>query len=48
VGAALGNPVLQTKGRVTFIGGLLATAVAVGLVVNSGLGARWPEPVAGS
>lgn len=29
-GAALGNPVLQTEGRVTFVDGLLATAVLRG------------------
>jgi divalent metal cation (Fe/Co/Zn/Cd) transporter len=46
-GAALGNPVLQTEGRVTFIDGLLATAVMVGLVLNAGFGAWWADPVAG-
>ena len=30
-GAALGNPVLQTQGRVTLIDGILATAVLTGL-----------------
>ena len=29
--AALGNPDLQTEGRVTFIDGMLATAVLAGL-----------------
>jgi divalent metal cation (Fe/Co/Zn/Cd) transporter len=46
-GAALGNPVLQTEGRVTFIDGLLATAVMLGLVLNAGFGAWWADPVAG-
>jgi divalent metal cation (Fe/Co/Zn/Cd) transporter len=46
-GAALGNPVLQTEGRVTFIDGLLASAVMLGLVVNAGFGAWWADPVAG-
>jgi hypothetical protein len=31
-GKALGNPVLQTEGRVTLIDGILATAVLLGLV----------------
>jgi divalent metal cation (Fe/Co/Zn/Cd) transporter len=46
-GAALHNPVLQTEGRVTFIDGLLATAVTLGLVLNAGFGAWWADPVAG-
>jgi divalent metal cation (Fe/Co/Zn/Cd) transporter len=46
-GAALDNPVLQTEGRVTFIDGLLATAVLFGLVLNAGFGAWWADPVAG-
>jgi divalent metal cation (Fe/Co/Zn/Cd) transporter len=46
-GAALGNPVMQTEGRVTFVDGLLATAVMLGLVLNAGLGAWWADPVAG-
>jgi divalent metal cation (Fe/Co/Zn/Cd) transporter len=46
-GAALGNPALQTEGRVTFIDGLLATAVLLGLVLNAGFGAWWADPVAG-
>jgi divalent metal cation (Fe/Co/Zn/Cd) transporter len=33
-GAALGNPVLVTEGRVTMIDGLLAAAVLVGLVLG--------------
>jgi divalent metal cation (Fe/Co/Zn/Cd) transporter len=46
-GAALDNPVLQTEGRVTFIDGLLATAVLLGLALNAGLGAWWADPLAG-
>ena len=46
-GKALGNPVLQTEGRVTFIDGLLATAVLLGLVLNATVGAWWADPVAG-
>jgi divalent metal cation (Fe/Co/Zn/Cd) transporter len=47
IGRALGNPVLQTEGRVTFIDGLLATAVLVGLVLNNWVGAWWADPLAG-
>lgn len=46
-GAALGNPVLSTEGRVTLIDGVLATAVLVGLVLNAGLGWWWADPAAG-
>ena len=46
-GAALGNPVLLTEGRVTFVDGLLATAVVLGLVLNAGFGAWWADPIAG-
>jgi len=46
-GAALDNPVLKTEGRVTFIDGLLATAVLVGLVLNGALGWWWADPAAG-
>ena len=46
-GVALGNPVLQTEGRVTFIDGLLASAVLLGLSLNAGLGAWWADPLAG-
>jgi divalent metal cation (Fe/Co/Zn/Cd) transporter len=47
VGGALDNPVLRTEGRVTFIDGLLATAVLVGLVLNATLGWWWADPLAG-
>ena len=46
-GRALGNPVLQTEGRVTFVDGLLATAVLVGLALNAVLGWWWADPLAG-
>lgn len=46
-GAALANPVLQTEGRVTFIDGLLATAVVLGLTLNVLVGAWWADPLAG-
>ncbi|HJP79007.1 MAG TPA: hypothetical protein VJ914_32335 [Pseudonocardiaceae bacterium] len=47
VGAALDNPVLRTEGRVTFVDGLLATAVLIGLIVNATLGWWWADPLAG-
>ncbi|WP_435225638.1 cation transporter [Streptomyces sp. Tue6028] len=46
-GAALGNPVLSTEGRVTLIDGLLAAAVLLGLVLNAALGWWWADPAAG-
>ena len=46
-GAALGNPVLQTEGRVTLVDGILATAVLAGLVLNAALGWWWADPAAG-
>jgi divalent metal cation (Fe/Co/Zn/Cd) transporter len=46
-GRALGNPVLQTEGRVTLIDGLLATAVLAGLVLNATAGWWWADPLAG-
>jgi divalent metal cation (Fe/Co/Zn/Cd) transporter len=46
-GTALGNPVLRTEGRVTFVDGLLATAVLVGLALNAGFGWWWADPAAG-
>jgi divalent metal cation (Fe/Co/Zn/Cd) transporter len=46
-GAALGNPVLATEGRVTFIDGLLAVAVLIGLTLNATLGWWWADPMAG-
>jgi divalent metal cation (Fe/Co/Zn/Cd) transporter len=46
-GKALGNPVLETEGRVTFVDGILATAVLVGLVLNALAGWWWADPAAG-
>ena len=46
-GAALGNPVLQTEGRVTLIDAILAAAVLTGLVLNAALGWWWADPAAG-
>jgi divalent metal cation (Fe/Co/Zn/Cd) transporter len=46
-GAALGNPVLTTEGRVTLIDGLLAAAVLLGLLLNSLAGWWWADPLAG-
>jgi len=46
-GAELGNEVLVTEGRVTFVDGVLATAVLIGLVLNAGLGWWWADPLAG-
>lgn len=46
-GAALGNPVLRTEGRVTAIDGVLATAVLAGLVLNALAGWWWADPLAG-
>ena len=47
-GAALGNPVLRTEGRVTLIDGILATAVLLGLVLNAALGWWWADPPPGT
>lgn len=46
-GRALGNPVLQTEGHVTFIDGLLAVAVLVGVALDTVLGWWWADPLAG-
>src|SRR5690349_16169006 len=40
-GAALGNPVLTTEGRVTLIDAYLAAAVLLGLLLNAALGWWW-------
>jgi divalent metal cation (Fe/Co/Zn/Cd) transporter len=47
VGGALGNPVLTTEGRVTFVDGLLASAVLLGLFLNAVVGWWWADPAAG-
>jgi divalent metal cation (Fe/Co/Zn/Cd) transporter len=46
-GRRLGNPVLRTEGRVTFVDGVLAIAVLVGLVLNAAHGWWWADPLAG-
>lgn len=46
-GAALGNPVLRTEGRVTLIDGLLALAVLAGLILNTAAGWWQADPAAG-
>jgi len=46
-GEALDNPVLRTEGRVTFVDGVLASAVLLGLVLNAALGWWWADPAAG-
>ncbi len=46
-GAALGNPVLKSEGRVTLIDGILASAVLLGLVLNAAAGWWWADPAAG-
>jgi divalent metal cation (Fe/Co/Zn/Cd) transporter len=46
-GRALDNPVLITEGRVTFVDGLLATSVLLGLTLNATAGAWWADPLAG-
>ncbi|MEV0841821.1 cation transporter [Actinocatenispora sera] len=46
-GAALGNPVLATEGRVTLVDAILAIAVLAGLVLNAAAGWWWADPLAG-
>jgi divalent metal cation (Fe/Co/Zn/Cd) transporter len=46
-GKALGNPVLLAEGRVTFIDGLLASAVLAGVLLDTVAGWWWADPVAG-
>jgi divalent metal cation (Fe/Co/Zn/Cd) transporter len=46
-GAALDNPVLITEARMTFIDGLLAIAVLLGLTLNAAAGAWWADPASG-
>lgn len=46
-GKALGNPVLVTEGKVTFIDGILAVAVLVGISLNVAVGWWWADPLAG-
>jgi hypothetical protein len=44
VGHAMGNQLLMTESRVTFVDGLLATFVVAGLVLNAALGWWWADP----
>lgn len=46
-GKALGNPVLIAEGRVTFIDGLLASAVLAGILLDALAGWWWADPLAG-
>jgi divalent metal cation (Fe/Co/Zn/Cd) transporter len=46
-GLALDNPVLVSEGTVTFIDGMLAVAVLVGLALNQLEGWWWADPAAG-
>jgi len=46
-GEALDNRVLRSEGRVTFVDGVLATAVLAGLVLNATVGWWWADPTAG-
>ena len=46
-GEALANAVLVSEGRVTFVDGLLACAVLLGLAANAALDWWWADPAAG-
>ena len=46
IGNASSNDVLRAEGRVTLVDGLLASAVLIGLVLNSALGWWWGDPLA--
>jgi divalent metal cation (Fe/Co/Zn/Cd) transporter len=45
-GRALGNPVLETEGRVTLIDAFLAIAVLLGLILNAAFDWWWADPAA--
>jgi divalent metal cation (Fe/Co/Zn/Cd) transporter len=47
VGNALNNPVLISEGRITFIDGVLAASVLVGLSLNALAGWWWADPLTG-
>lgn len=47
VGRTLSNPVLITEGRVTFIDGILAASVLVGILLDYLFGWWWADPLAG-
>lgn len=46
-GRSLGNPVLEHEGRVTFVDGLLAVAVLIGVGLDLTLGWWWADALAG-
>ena len=46
-GRALGNSVLETEGNVTFVDGLLAVAVLIGITLNALASWWWADPLAG-
>ena len=46
-GAALGNPLLQTEGRVTLVHGILATVALVALALKAVIGWWWADPLPG-
>jgi divalent metal cation (Fe/Co/Zn/Cd) transporter len=46
-GRALDNRALLAEGRVTFIDGMLAAAVLLGLALNATVGWWWADPLAG-
>jgi divalent metal cation (Fe/Co/Zn/Cd) transporter len=46
-GRALHNPVLIAESRVTYVDGLLAAAVLLGLALNAAAGWWWADPLAG-
>jgi divalent metal cation (Fe/Co/Zn/Cd) transporter len=46
-GRALGNPVLQTEGKVTRVDAYLAAAVLLGISLNAAFGWWWADPLAG-
>jgi len=46
-GCQLGNPVLITEARVTFVDAYLAAAVLAGVGFNSAFGWWWADPLSG-
>jgi Cation efflux family len=46
-GRGLGDPVLISEGRVTFVDGLLALAVLIGVTLDAVAGWWWADPLAG-
>jgi divalent metal cation (Fe/Co/Zn/Cd) transporter len=47
VGRALGNAALETEGRVTFIDGVLAASVLVGIALDAFVGWWWADAAVG-